>query len=222
MAVCGRLRPRRGLPAGRHPCGGGRGRGAHGHHHGRGRRGGGCCPARGAGVRRAAGRPACSAVRRRHGRRPGGRLRPDLTAGAARPAGGRRDDALLVQRPDPVGGLRLGDRAGCAAAPRRLAGRGAALVSAGPGVLLDGEGGIGSAPTWAMGSGGACHSCCGGPCPWACSARPWGARVRVAGGPASTAISPRRPERRTVSRTTPSPGRQSGRAVPPAASDCSP
>jgi PadR family transcriptional regulator PadR len=36
----------------------------------------------------------------------------------------------------------------------------------GRGMLLDGEGGSGSAPTWAMRSGG--------PCPWACSAREHG------------------------------------------------
>jgi hypothetical protein len=44
----------------------------------------------------------------------------------------------------------------------------------GRGVLLDGEGGSGSAATWAMGSGGPCRPCCGGPCPWACSAREHG------------------------------------------------
>src|SRR6266516_3621309 len=63
--------------------------------------------------------------------------------------------------------------------------------------LLDGEGGSGWAPTWAMRSGGPWCSCCCGPCPLACSAPLPGARERAVGGPASAPVWSPHPERRT-------------------------
>ena len=66
----------------------------------------------------------------------------------------------------------------------------------GHGMLLDGEGGIGVGANLGDALGWTCRSCWCEPCPWACSARPSGAHVRAVGWPASTAISPRRPERR--------------------------
>jgi hypothetical protein len=61
----------------------------------------------------------------------------------------------------------------------------------GQGTVLDGAGGWGSASTWGKRSGGRWCSWRCGRCPWGWLARPPGAH-----GPASTAISPRRPEQR--------------------------
>ena len=155
----------------------------------------------------AAARPACPPLRRRHGRRLGGRLRAhDLGQVSGQPPWKRRDGVLSAHRPDPGGpdrlcggrrgrpvvplgavGPRLGGRAGRAAADRRLAGRGAAVVSAGSG---DGPGsgralGVGRQPG---GRGLVAPGVPGGvgSAPGAVGAAAGSARARERGDPAST------------------------------------
>jgi hypothetical protein len=50
----------------------------------------------------------------------------------------------------------------------------------GAGCSWTAKGGSAWAATWALRSGGPCRSCCGGPFPRACSARPPGARLPAA------------------------------------------